>query len=437
MTKEKRARHGYSLVEVVSSLAVVALLAAAVSWTLGRVEQKVTVTSAQTVMLRLAQSMQGDALRDGGVRLSEASLAAALAAMDGDRWTLAGGGDGSPPTQPREISLYVRGDVAGMATLVDTSCVLVRVPVTAGVRSWVWDDIGGWCRGRTAVERNPDGPAPGYVAPESEPQWNAAAVTAPAAPQRVVATVAGSDVTVTWSRPAGAESFDVLRGTDAGTLSVVGNVEAATYTDRSLADGSYLYAVVARNSVGVSAASQPAAAAVGTIDSPVAPDSLTVTSVTATSITFTWDHAGADPDAFAVSLNGRGRFEVAGSARSATVRDVPSGTVTIGLRARVGAAYSQENTVQASASGAPQAPTNVRWKVDGQTVLLSWDAPGPAGTTIDGYRIYVDGSERTTSTGTSVSLAGLVSGTGYRVEVVAYGPGGTGAASATVIVTAP
>ncbi|WIX75387.1 glycoside hydrolase family 18 protein [Amycolatopsis carbonis] len=80
--------------------------------------------------------------------------------------------------------------------------------------------------------------------------------------------------------------------------------------------------------------------------------------------------------------------------------------------------------------GAPTAPTAPKLgAVTSTSIGLSWTAP--AGT-VTGYRVYEDGTLRTTVTGTSATLTGLSPCTTHSYTVAAYNAAGESSRSATV-----
>jgi hypothetical protein len=424
------------VIELIFTLLGLGVLAGAAAVTYSQLNQQVTVASAEAALLEVGNAAQADALRSGGVQITSAAISSAVLSINGGSWFLAEDPEASAAVTG-EISVYVRGDVAGLATLVGgTDCVLARITLDEPVVVWSWSEIGGWCRGRTVV-LSADSPSPAYIEPTETPQYeqSAAPLTAPA---NVVATVAGDTVTLSWSRVGGATSYEVRRGTTGGALSTLVEVDGASYTDTDVSTGSYDYAVIAKRGAESSDISSITTASVASSFVVPAPTALTVTGSDAASVTVTWEFSGAGSDGFVLSVDGRTRLQVSGSARTATISGLDAGqSVTIGVRTKLGAVLSSETTVSATAAAAPLAPTNLQWVVSGTSIVLTWDAPTPSGGSVTGYTVYLDGAERTVVSQRTATLTGLVPGVSYRVTITASGIGGESGPSRSVTVALP
>ena len=128
--------------------------------------------------------------------------------------------------------------------------------------------------------------------------WNGNAATitvtagtpAPAAPTGLTATPGYASVTLSWTAPAGAASYNIYRATAAGgesTTPIATNVAVASYTDSGLTNGTkYFYKVAAVNAGGTSALSTEASATPEP-PAPAAPTGLTATPGNA-SVTLSW-----------------------------------------------------------------------------------------------------------------------------------------------------
>lgn len=92
-------------------------------------------------------------------------------------------------------------------------------------------------------------------------------------------------------------------------------------------------------------------------------------------------------------------------------------------------------TTVPSQPGAPSISTNPN---AAGSLSLSWSAPDNGGRSITGYRVYLNGSEVTTTSNTSITITGLTPGASYYGQVAAINSLGTGSASGnsgTVTVT--
>ncbi|NNF53828.1 MAG: DUF4214 domain-containing protein [Acidimicrobiales bacterium] len=176
----------------------------------------------------------------------------------------------------------------------------------------------------------------------------------------------------------------------------------------------------------------PVAAAV---PDPVSPLDVTVSGTT---ITASWG-ASATADDYEVILTGPTSDSQVTTGTSLSFTNVLAGEYTVGVDARNAEGslgpVTQTATVVAAA---PSAPTNVVASVSGQTVSVSWGAPGSdGGSPVLDYTVSV-GGESQTVTGTSVSFPGLAAGS-YSASVTARNSVGSGAAgtSNSVTVAAP
>ncbi len=88
-------------------------------------------------------------------------------------------------------------------------------------------------------------------------------VTAPTAPTSLTATATNTQIDLSWTASSGATSYIVKRGTSSGTeTTLASGVTSTSYSDTSLAGGTYYYVVAAVNSVGTSGNSNEAPATV-------------------------------------------------------------------------------------------------------------------------------------------------------------------------------
>ena len=105
----------------------------------------------------------------------------------------------------------------------------------------------------------------GESALSNEANATATAITAPGAPQNLVATPGKGKVTLTWTAPSddgGSDilNYQILRATEGGTASLIETVSATTlsYVDEDGTAGTnYTYTVKAVNAIGAGSASSP------------------------------------------------------------------------------------------------------------------------------------------------------------------------------------
>jgi hypothetical protein len=115
--------------------------------------------------------------------------------------------------------------------------------------------------------------------------------TVPGAPTGLRATAGAASASLHWSAPtsnggAPVTGYTILRASGSLSFAPVGSVTATSFTDRGLSNGtSYIFEVEARNSVGSSVVSNPAAVTPRTV--PSAPRSVKAKPA-ARSINVTW-----------------------------------------------------------------------------------------------------------------------------------------------------
>lgn len=98
--------------------------------------------------------------------------------------------------------------------------------------------------------------------------------------------------------------------------------------------------------------------------------------------------------------------------------------------------YSNEITIAPRPPTVPDTPSITSSSASGNgQVYLAWTTPSDGGASIQGYRIYVDGSERTTTSSTSITISSLTKLQTYTFKVAAYNSVGTGSQSSSASVT--
>jgi chitodextrinase len=176
---------------------------------------------------------------------------------------------------------------------------------------------------------------------------------------------------------------------------------------------------------------------------PNAPTGVAKTSSTQTSLSLSWaastDNVGTT--GYTVYVNGAASSAAAGTSR--TVSGLSCGsTYTVGVDAYDAAGnHSAQTSTTMSTSAcpdttAPSTPTNLTKTGSTQTSLaLSWSA-STDNVGVTGYTLYVNGAQVGTTTGTSMSAAGLTCGTTYTVAVDAFDAAGNHSAKASISATA-
>ena len=246
-------------------------------------------------------------------------------------------------------------------------------------------------------------------------------------PSGLAASVGDARVSLTWNAPAGATSYQILRG---GVQ--IGTSTNATYIDTAVVNGSaYSYTVKALIGTTVSSASS-AVSATPVAVAPTAPTGLSAT-VGSAQIGLTWT-APAGADKYSIYRNG--------TLLSSTVT-TPSYTDT-GLTNGVTYSYYivafKQNSVASTASATitatpvavkPATPTGVTATASSGQVVVSWTAVTGA----TGYSVYRGGVLVGSPTVATFTDTGLTNGTAYTYTITANNTGGSSAASAGVSAT--
>ncbi|MCY4338333.1 MAG: fibronectin type III domain-containing protein, partial [Gammaproteobacteria bacterium] len=305
----------------------------------------------------------------------------------------------------------------------------------------------------------------------------AAAATVPGAPTGLRGASSASKVELSWTAPTsdGGRSlsgYTLSRGSDCSSLtalslSIAGDVTGVEDTD--VTDGaSYCYALSASNSVGAGASSATLEITAVNIG---APTGLTVTATSSTAVGLSWT-APANDDGGAVSgyniyrctqvpgeadctpgwiawVNGSTTSYSNDGSADGTDDDVAANATyryaVQAQRAGLDSAWSNQVTAQAAAATVPGAPTGLRGASSASKVELSWTAPtSDGGRSLSGYTLS-RGSDCSSLTALSLSIAGDVTGVedtdvtdgaSYCYALSASNSVGAGASSATLEITA-
>ncbi|MDH7482032.1 MAG: hypothetical protein QHH26_08695, partial [Armatimonadota bacterium] len=252
--------------------------------------------------------------------------------------------------------------------------------------------------------------------------------TAPSVPTNLSANaVSGTQVDLTWTASTdniGVAGYKIYRnGSQIGTSS------STSYSDTTCSPGqSYTYEVSAYDAASnESAKSTPAVVTTPGVDTiaPSVPTNLSATAVSGTQVDLSWtastDNVGVV--GYKVYRNGVQVGTSVGTSYSDT-GCVPATSYTYEVSAYDAAsnesAKSTPATVVTPDTIAPSVPTNLSaTAVSGTQVDLSWTA-STDNVGVVGYKVYRNGVQVGTSTGTSYSDTGCVPATSYTYEVSAY-----------------
>ncbi len=284
-------------------------------------------------------------------------------------------------------------------------------------------------------------------------QWSSTSVSIPAAleaPTGLNVSVTSNSATLSWSAVAGATSYDVTAcvgtSTNCTSVTVTPNIDLLTgqsllatqYLFTSLTpDTQYRFTVKARNGDDVSPLSiAPARTARALPTPPLAPNGLSVSSVTPTGATLSWN-AAARATSYSVQACPSASPS---NCKSATVTGTshpftgltPDTLYTFTVIAKNSGGSSQAATFRQSTSralpAAPNTPTGLSVTgITSTSARLSWSATARAAS----YSVQAcvsatgRGCKSATVTGTSYPFTGLTPATRYRFTVIAKNSGGS------------
>jgi fibronectin type 3 domain-containing protein len=278
----------------------------------------------------------------------------------------------------------------------------------------------------------------------SSPYSNEASATpvAPPSPPTSLAAAGGNaQVSLTWTAPGGATSYNVYRGTTSGgesSTAIVMGISTTSYTDTAVTNGTtYYYEVKAVNAGGASGYSNEAHAT-PQVAAPSAPTNLTATPGNATVILSWTASSGATTyNAYrGTTAGGENSTAIATSISTTTYTDttVINGTTYYYKVAAVNAGGTSPYSNEASATPAavPAAPTGLSASAGNTQDTLTWTAASGA-TSYNVYNGTSSGGEGSTPVGTSSTTTytdtGLTNGTKYYYIVKGVNSSGTGPAS--------
>jgi fibronectin type 3 domain-containing protein len=256
----------------------------------------------------------------------------------------------------------------------------------------------------------------------------APACTPPAAPTAVVATPSSGSVALTWTAPAGAVSYRILRSPSAGSGYVlVGTSATASYTDTTVANGTvYFYVVTASNGSCSSANSAEVSAAPACVP-PSVPTGVTATPGNG-QVALAWSASSGGATLYRVL-----RATVAGGPYTAIATPAGTGYTDTGVSnsstyyyviSASNGSCTSANSAEVSAKPVctpPPVPTGLAATPGDSQVGLTWDASAGA-TSFTVSRSTVSGGAYA-SVGTasvpSYTNVGLTNGTKYYFVVSA------------------
>ena len=238
----------------------------------------------------------------------------------------------------------------------------------------------------------------------------AAPVTLPTPPANLAATLASTNVALSWSLSSGATSYNLKRSTtNGGPYSTIVNTATTSYTNTGLAPGTtFFYVVSAVNSVGESTNSIQVAATTPSV--PPAPGHLTATPGDR-QVALSWDAApGALSYRIKRSPNDGGAYTIIANVVSTNYVNagIVNGTTYYYVVSAVNGTGEGTNSSQVFATPqciVPPAPAGLAATLSNGQIALSWGAA--AGAT--NYTVY----RSSTLTGSYSALATNLTVTNY------------------------
>ena len=244
----------------------------------------------------------------------------------------------------------------------------------------------------------------------------------PAAPTNFSATVNADTVNLSWDTVANATSYNIYRDS-----SLLGSTTSNTFTDTTLADGTYFYEVSAVDDIGESTSKASVSATVNNVP-PAAPSNLSA-SVNQDSIDLSWDTV---TDATSYNVYRDSSLIASPTTNAFTDTALADGTYLYEVSAVDDAGESvSKASVSATVNNVPPAaPTNLSASVNQDTVNLSWDEVSDA----TSYKVYRDSSLIASPTTNAFTDTTLADGT-YLYEVSAVDDAGESTSKASVSAT--
>jgi chitodextrinase len=397
---------------------------------------------------------------DGGGHLSATSLPALATTL------AAGQTDTTPPTAPTSLTAVP----ASPSTIslnwnpsTDNSGVLgyrvYRGGVEIGQASGTsYADIGlsastSYTYTVTGFDAAGQNSAPSNPASATTLAAGASDATAPSAPASLTATATSStSASLSWS--ASTDDVGVLGYRIYRNGSQVGTSSSTNFSDTGLTPATaYSYTIVAYDAAGNTSGTSPSAIVTTPAGSqpdsqaPTAPAALTAIATSSSSVDLSWSAAtdNVAVTGYRILRNGSQVGTTNGGSSFIDVGLTPSTTYTYAVVAHDAANNTSPSsppasaTTQSGGSGdtqAPTAPTGLSATAAGTTTVdLSWSA-ATDNIGVTGYRVFRNGSQVATTSGSTYTDSGLSPSTVYTYSVVAFDAAGntsppSGSATAT------
>ncbi|MES2811807.1 MAG: endonuclease [Bacteroidota bacterium] len=291
--------------------------------------------------------------------------------------------------------------------------------------------------------RNPYIDNPSYV----NTIWGGGApdTTAPTAPTSLASSnITPSSLTLTWTASTdnvGVTGYDVYMDGSLKT-SVTGSTASITGLTAST---TYAFYVKAKDAAGnnstTSSTINPTTSAPADTTAPSAPTSLASSNITPSSLTLTWtastDNVGVT--GYDVYMDGSLKTSVTGSTASITGLTA-STTYAFYVKAKDAAGNNSttSSTINPTTSApadttAPSAPTSLASSnITPSSLTLTWTA-STDNVGVTGYDVYMDGSLKTSVTGSTASITGLTASTTYAFYVKAKDAAGNNSVASSTI----
>ena len=289
----------------------------------------------------------------------------------------------------------------------------------------------------------------------SVPSAAQTALTEPAPVTTItLSTVTSSTISFTWNPVSGADNYNILRATGAGSFSSAGSVSGSTtgFTDDNMSAGlaagtAYTYEVVPVNATGGVAPTTFLAATTLA----AAPSGLSATPVSGTQVNLAWTNNDSTGAQIGIERSdGGGSFILKATLDSSAIAWNDTGLTpgeTYAYRVstiNTGGTHYMSDVAFVAATTFPAAPTLTAQSQSDGTINLAWSAPNTAAS----YHVQEQANGAggwtdlaTTTAANSAVATGLTTNTSYAFRVQATNGSGTGdysaIASALTVPTVP
>ena len=246
----------------------------------------------------------------------------------------------------------------------------------------------------------------------------------PETPANITSWVIGANVSLSWSTVADATSYKVYRDD-----SLLASVNANSFSESNLADGTYLYEVSAVNDYGESESRVGISVSISAGESPPATPTNLRVSVSGSSVSLSWNIV-SDASGYRVYRDSSLLESV--NTNSFTDSDLADATYLYEVSAinAYGESASKASVSATINNTSPTAPTNLSASVNADSVNLTWDEVADA----TSYNVYRDSSLIASPTTNAFTDTALADGT-YLYEVSAVDEAGESTSKASVSAT--